>query len=835
MAAAKAKQKQKRKKSARRKNSNGVEIAALLFLALGVFLAFAIFTDSVGSAGQFVKLFLFGLMGVLAYAMPVLFLGLGIFVIFKGLDSFDWWAILIWGTFVLCGIALYHVFYLEKMSLSSFIDFTNSSFEWGRKSLLGGGVLGGAIVYPIHLYLGKIGTILVTACVMVAILLLNTGLSLRSLGTNVKEFSDTVVARQQERQERRSQQSQQRLFIGRLDGYELEENRQKPDLALLNTTEFETLPHDEKEDARPILGFDLFDPLDELKTLQRSPEPDPVPEPDDGELPFSIELVVPDDDLPPSSIPMPVAAAPAHAEASAPVAAAPAAHEPPADPAPPVYRVPPMDLLTRAPKVFENTTEEVTKGAARLEETLRSFGVQCKVINVSRGPAITRYELQPAPGVKISRIVNLSNDIALSMAAMGVRIEAPIPGKAAIGVEIPNANISTVKLRDVLESPEFQRAEAPLTYCLGKDIAGKNIVADLAKMPHMLIAGATGSGKSVCINTIIISILYKSSPEHVKLMMIDPKVVELNGYNGIPHLLIPVVTDPKKAAGALNWAVQEMIRRYSLFAEKGARDLHRYNQLIDDEEEDERGEKLPQIVIIIDELADLMMAAPNEVEDSICRLAQMARAAGMHLVIATQRPSVDVITGLIKANIPSRIAFAVSSQVDSRTILDMGGAEKLLGRGDMLFNPSGANKPIRLQGAFITESEVENVVEYIKTQQEETLYDDTVLSTVNSYELPTKGKGRGGSGSGSDDDGDDEYSERQYDTLLLDAANVIYDTNQASITMVQRRLRVGYARAARLVDELEELGVVGPSTGSKPREILKSRNDATATIEQYRG
>ncbi len=830
MAAAKAKQKQKRKKAARRKNSNAVEIAALLFLALGVFLAFAIFTESVGIVGQASKLFLFGLMGVLAYATPVLFLGLGVFVIFKGLDGFDWLAVLIWSTFVLCGIALYHVFYLDQLSLSSFIDFTNSSFDWGRESLLGGGVLGGAIVYPIHLYLGEIGTILVLACAMVAILLLNTGLSLRSLGRNVKEFSDTVVARQQERQERRSQQSQQRLFIGRLDGYELEENRQKPDLALLNTTEFETLPREEKEDARPILGFDLFDPLDELKTLQRSPEPEPEPVADDEELPFSIELAVPDDDLPPDLPAMPVAAK--HAETPAAVAAVSAAHEAVADATPPVYRVPPMDLLTRSPKVFENTTEEVTKGAARLEETLRSFGVQCKVINVSRGPAITRYELQPAPGVKISRIVNLSNDIALSMAAMGVRIEAPIPGKAAIGVEIPNANISTVKLRDVLESPEFQRAEAPLTYCLGKDIAGKNVVADLAKMPHMLIAGATGSGKSVCINTIIISILYKSSPEHVKLMMIDPKVVELNGYNGIPHLLIPVVTDPKKAAGALNWAVQEMIHRYSLFAEKGARDLHRYNQLIEEEDEGERGEKLPQIVIIIDELADLMMAAPNEVEDSICRLAQMARAAGMHLVIATQRPSVDVITGLIKANIPSRIAFAVSSQVDSRTILDMGGAEKLLGRGDMLFNPSGANKPIRLQGAFITESEVEKVVEHIKNQQDEALYDDAVLSTVNSYELPVKGKGRGGSS--SDDDGDDEYSERQYDTLLLDAANVIYDTNQASITMVQRRLRVGYARAARLVDELEELGIVGPSTGSKPREILRSRNEATTIIEQYR-
>jgi S-DNA-T family DNA segregation ATPase FtsK/SpoIIIE len=341
-----------------------------------------------------------------------------------------------------------------------------------------------------------------------------------------------------------------------------------------------------------------------------------------------------------------------------------------------------------------------------------------------------------------------------------------------------------------------------------------------------MIAGATGSGKSVLINTMIVSFLYKSSPEQVRMIMIDPKVVELNVYNGIPHLLIPVVTDPKKAAGALNWAVQEMIRRYSLFAEKGARDLQRYNQLIVEEED---AEKLPQIIIIIDELADLMMAEPNEVEDSICRLAQMARAAGMHLVIATQRPSVDVITGVIKANIPSRIAFAVSSQVDSRTILDMGGAEKLLGRGDMLFNPSGVSKPLRVQGAYVTENEVEKVIEFIKQRHQDVDYDSEVLSNVNSFEIASK-KGKSG-----EDEGDDEYSERHYDALLLEAAEVVYDTGQASISMVQRRLRVGYARAARLIDEMEELGIVSPSTGSKPRDILKSRADATATIEQYRG
>ena len=466
------------------------------------------------------------------------------------------------------------------------------------------------------------------------------------------------------------------------------------------------------------------------------------------------------------------------------------------------YVIPPMDLL-KMPKVSpheKDRTRLVENNARLLEDTLNSFGVSAKVVEVSRGPVVTRYELHPAPGVKVSRIVSLADDIALNLAAPSVRIEAPIPGKAAVGIEVPNRDISPVFLREVLESEEFLLHPSKIAVALGKDIAGKNVIADITKMPHLLIAGATGSGKSVCINALIISILYKASPQDVKLIMIDPKMVELNQYNGIPHLLIPVVTDPKKAAGALNWAVQEMTSRYNLFADKGVRDIEGYNMAVEDPEE-----RLPQMLVIIDELADLMMVAPAEVEDAVCRLAQMARAAGIHLVIATQRPSVDVITGLIKANIPSRIAFAVSSQVDSRTILDMGGAEKLLGRGDMLFYPVGTNKPIRVQGSFISAKEVEAVVNYIKQQNDTPVYNPDVLEEIAA---------------------EHELTELEnHDELLPEAIEIVIDAGQASISMLQRRLRIGYARAARLIDEMEVRGIVSGFEGSKPRNVLITRDE----------
>ncbi len=469
---------------------------------------------------------------------------------------------------------------------------------------------------------------------------------------------------------------------------------------------------------------------------------------------------------------------------------------------------PPITLLNEpAVSTQGDMSDEIKKGD-RLVETLKSFGVQTKIINISKGPAVTRFELQPSAGVKISKITGLADDIALNLAAAGVRIEAPIPNKAAVGIEIPNRVQSMVSIREIIDSNEFVDAKSNLTIALGRDIAGKVIVADIAKMPHLLIAGATGSGKSVCINSILMSLIYKSSPEDVKLLMVDPKVVELGIYNGIPHLLVPVVTDPRKAAGTLNWAVTQMLERYKLFADNAVRDIRGFNELA---ERTEGMQKMPQIVIIIDELADLMMAAPNEVEDAICRLAQMARAAGMHLVIATQRPSVDVITGVIKANIPSRIAFAVSSQVDSRTILDSGGAEKLLGKGDMLFYPMGSSKPQRVQGCFVSDKEIERVVDYIK-QTKTAEYDEDVISEIDRLAVKEKGKSDGGGGFDEVDD------------MLPQAIELVVEAGQASTSMLQRRLRLGYARAARLVDEMEQRGIVGPSEGGgKPRQVLMTK------------
>ncbi len=471
------------------------------------------------------------------------------------------------------------------------------------------------------------------------------------------------------------------------------------------------------------------------------------------------------------------------------------------------YEFPPIELLTESEeRIVKGGKKAIADNAARLQKTLYNFGVSAKVENVSVGPAITRYELKPAEGVRVSKIANLADDIALNLAAESIRIEAPIPGKQAVGIEIPNKENEIVHLRDIIETSEFNNSKSKLTFALGKNVAGEEVVTDIAKMPHVLIAGSTGSGKSVCINTLITSIIYKAKPSEVKLVMIDPKVVELSVYNGIPHLLIPVVTDPKKAAGALSWAVQEMVNRYKLFAEKGVRDFKGYNEAL--EKNDEAG-KLPKIVIIIDELADLMMVAKNDVEDAICRLAQMARAAGMHLVIATQRPSVDVITGLIKANIPSRIAFAVSSQVDSRTIIDMAGAEKLLGKGDMLFYPTGVSKPTRIQGAFISDKDVEKVVDFIKSNGVATYNDDIIQKIENS--------------NSSDKQLDNAEEDDDTDPLLGEAIETVIETKQASTSFIQRRFKVGYARAGRIIDQMEERGIISGYQGSKPREVLMSK------------
>ena len=498
-----------------------------------------------------------------------------------------------------------------------------------------------------------------------------------------------------------------------------------------------------------------------------------------------------------------------------------AAKQPPAE-----YRIPPLSLLQKGKAATGDSSRELKETAMRLQQTLNTFGVKVTITDISQGPSVTRYELQPEQGVKVSKIVGLADDIKLNLAATDIRIEAPIPGKAAIGIEVPNKENMTVALRDLLESKEFQEFNSNIAFAVGKDIAGKTVVADIAKMPHMLIAGATGSGKSVCINTLIMSILYKAHPDDVKLIMVDPKVVELSVYNGIPHLLIPVVTDPKKASAALHWGVSEMEDRYRKFADYNVRDLKGYNKKIETmpvPEGEEAPKKMPQIVIIVDELADLMMVCPGEVEESICRLAQLARAAGIHLIIATQRPSVDVITGLIKANMPSRVAFSVSSGVDSRTILDMNGAEKLLGKGDMLFYPQGYSKPARVQGAFVSDKEVSDVVDYLKNQSLGNVYNSYAEDIEEKIKNIGSSGGSSGSGSGGGNDRDEYFEE---------AARFIIDKDKASIGMLQRVLKIGFNRAARIMDQLCEYGVVGEEEGTKPRKVLMSMEQFEQLLEE---
>ncbi len=584
-----------------------------------------------------------------------------------------------------------------------------------------------------------------------------------------------------------------------------------------------------KPEERPVIGpggtFGMFPGKKRAEPLEADsfvPEPAAVAKPDTPPVPEETE---------PAGEPAPSpAGVPAQPPTPAPVSEGaqalaalvrraagtpPETQEETAEPAAPAvkesdtgYLYPPLSLFQKQPPTDEkNVEEELTHNADLLVKTLSSFGVQTRMLDISRGPSVTRYELQPLAGVKISKITNLADDIALNLATAGVRIEAPIPGKAAVGIEVPNRYSTSVSIRSILESPAFAKNNSPLTLALGKDIAGACQVADLTRMPHLLIAGSTGSGKSVCINTIVMSFLYKCSPEDLKLIMIDPKVVELAEYNGIPHLLMPVVTEPRKAAGALGAAVAEMERRYHSFAASNVRDIKSYNRMA---AETPGVEKMPYIAIVIDELADLMMTAGKEVEDYICRIAQKARAAGMHLIVATQRPSVDVITGLIKTNIPSRIAFAVSSQIDSRTILDGGGAEKLLGMGDMLFLPVGANKPIRIQGAYVHDDEISGVLNFIKKHSSAD-YSESMIEDMNKCAASEKGS-----------DGAGEESDA-HDPMLQAAVEAIIESGQASTSFLQRRCKLGYSRAARIMDEMEQMHIIGPSEGSKPRQVLITR------------
>jgi len=747
-----------------KKTAKNREIIGLVIITLGIFAILTIFTQSTGIVGKVIKPVLFGIFGFLGYIIPFLFIVLGTMIVISRKKHVHTLKVVIATIGSVCIMPLIHIILTSNIAAGTFKDYIADAYALNYSGTIsGGGGFSALIAYPFLKYFGFTGSILILFAIIFACAIIVTRLSLKKMLTSgADKMMDAI--------------DKQKQFI---QTKKEEKELAKENLRLLNN---EGLYVDTIEE-KGLKMFTVSDIADDNKKANNLKDPkDP---------PFAVNHY--NENTGVVSKTKTTANANDKEEKAEAIVVKQSAN----------YIKPPIQLLS-LPKGLRSTIDkdDVRTKAKILEETFKSFGITVKVTNVSKGPAITRYELQPAPGVKVSKIVNLSDDIALNLAAPGVRIEAPIPGKAAVGIEVPNSVISTVALRQVLESSEFRQHTSSVAFALGKDIAGNNIIADIAKMPHLLIAGATGSGKSVCINDMLISLLYKASPKELRLIMIDPKVVELSVYNGIPHLLTPVVTDPKKASGALNWALQEMTTRYKKFATIGVRDIASYNTSILSENE-KKEDPLYHLVVIVDELADLMMVAPNDVEDAICRIAQMGRAAGIHLVIATQRPSVDVITGVIKANIPSRIAFAVASQVDSRTILDMGGAEKLLGRGDMLYYPSGYPKPVRVQGAFVSDKEVENVISFIKKQSEPE-YDEHVTKEIETS-ADTKAQVK---------------RENDMDELMPEAVKIVMDSGQASISLLQRRLRVGYARAARLIDEMEQQGIVSGFEGSKPRNIL---------------
>ncbi|MFO7636567.1 MAG: DNA translocase FtsK 4TM domain-containing protein [Clostridia bacterium] len=757
-----ARKKKKPLKKTRSRSSLRNEISGILTIAFGILIFFGVFFQrSSGVFGAFVSSFLSGMLGWPYRILPFLVIILGLFLVFsKVTDSlkkriFNTILLIL---FISC---FFHIAYLEKNPEAyDGIRFFKkiSAFYTNGQEDLGGGFLGGILAMPVISLFGIAGAYVTFAAFTIINIIIITNKSLKNFFINVRKVFMAV-------------------FRWMADSFRPLE-QQAP--AKGQVRSYEQQRFDIRREKKPIdfrVGEKRLTAPDEEIRMEQTPEPVPRRSQAKKARPADRRDAQEADAIGEE--------AREHPSASS--------H---------LYRFPPISLLEYATDLNAGR-ENPNEVARKLEETLSSFGVEARVVNYFRGPTVTRYELQPQSGVKVSRITSLADDIALNLASRDVRIEAPVPGKSVVGIEVPNREKSTVTLREIIESNDFNESDSPLTISIGKDIGGKIVVADIKRMPHLLIAGATGSGKSVCLNTLITSLLYKASPDEVKLLLIDPKKVELAQYNGIPHLLIPVINNVKKAAGALNWAVVEMTQRYDKFNAMGAKDIYTYNEKAHN---DDKAEKIPHIVIIIDELADLMVAAPGEVEDSIIRLAQLARAAGMHLVIATQRPSVNVITGLIKANIPSRIAFSVVSQVDSRTILDMGGAEKLLGSGDLLYHPIGMSKPVRLQGAFVSDREIARVVEFVKGASQP-VYDDEVIEKINS-------------GKEGHDSGDDEVDE-----LLARAVDLVIEAGQASVSYIQRKLKVGYARAARIVDQMEERGIVGPFEGSKPRGIMISKDE----------
>ena len=789
--AAKSKKKSSRKPTKKKKTEQSfLQDEVIIWLTLAVSLLLILSNFGLGGwIGDEVSYFFSGIFGLITYIIPFALFGIAAFLVSnKGNVS------------AYIKVAAGIVFLILACTFLELVDHK-------------GGSLGKSIAKILTPTIGTAGTYVVIIIFMIICCVIITG---KSLLQGVKTQSGKAYDKAKEDNARRRKEAELRRK-------EREQEKKKT----TGNSEKEKKKRTDKHAVGVSFATTLTGKSPDMKEIAPEPAEEPVPEPEESPSfvinraepapdveeaePFAEELYEPVRESKKKSGAM------AAAEMER-VAAAVAADEAKPKKA---YHFPPMNLLKRGNKTSGESDAHLRETAMKLQQILQNFGVSVTVTNVSCGPAVTRYELQPEMGVKVSKIVGLTDDIKLNLAAADIRIEAPIPGKAAVGIEVPNKENSAVMLRDLLETAEFKNSQSKISFAAGKDIAGKVVVADIAKMPHVLIAGATGSGKSVCINTLIMSILYKASPEEVKLIMIDPKVVELSVYNGIPHLMIPVVTDPKKAAGALNWAVAEMMRRYQAFAEQNVRDMKGYNEkaasspAIDGEEL----KMMPQIVIIVDELADLMMVAPGDVEEAICRLAQLARAAGIHLVVATQRPSVNVITGLIKANMPSRIAFSVSSGVDSRTIIDMNGAEKLLGKGDMLFYPSGYQKPARVQGAFVTDKEVQSVVEYLKNHNGDADYDNEIVQHVNTSEIGT-GQGLG---AGSE--------ENERDMYFTEAGRLIIDKDKASIGMLQRTFKIGFNRAARIMDQLCEAGVVGGEEGTKPRKVLMSKEE----FEQYMG
>ena len=789
--AAKSKKKSSRKPTKKKKTEQSfLQDEVIIWLTLAVSLLLILSNFGLGGwIGDEVSYFFSGIFGLITYIIPFALFGIAAFLVSnKGNVS------------AYIKVAAGIVFLILACTVLELVDHK-------------GGSLGKSIAKILTPTIGTAGTYVVIIIFMIICCVIITG---KSLLQGVKTQSGKAYDKAKEDNARRRKEAELRRK-------EREQEKKKT----TGNSEKEKKKRTDKHAVGVSFATTLTGKSPDMKEIAPEPAEEPVPEPEESPS-FVINRAEPAPDVEEAE---PFAEEPyepvreskkksgamAAAEMER-VAAAVAADEAKPKKA---YHFPPMNLLKRGNKTSGESDAHLRETAMKLQQILQNFGVSVTVTNVSCGPAVTRYELQPEMGVKVSKIVGLTDDIKLNLAAADIRIEAPIPGKAAVGIEVPNKENSAVMLRDLLETAEFKNSQSKISFAAGKDIAGKVVVADIAKMPHLLIAGATGSGKSVCINTLIMSILYKASPEEVKLIMIDPKVVELSVYNGIPHLMIPVVTDPKKAAGALNWAVAEMMRRYQAFAEQNVRDMKGYNEkaasspAIDGEEL----KMMPQIVIIVDELADLMMVAPGDVEEAICRLAQLARAAGIHLVVATQRPSVNVITGLIKANMPSRIAFSVSSGVDSRTIIDMNGAEKLLGKGDMLFYPSGYQKPARVQGAFVTDKEVQSVVEYLKNHNGDADYDNEIVQHVNTSEIGT-GQGLG---AGSE--------ENERDMYFTEAGRLIIDKDKASIGMLQRTFKIGFNRAARIMDQLCEAGVVGGEEGTKPRKVLMSKEE----FEQYMG